>query len=81
MPRHDSSKTPSAVRKTPKGTIVGKTAPVEHTASSKAALEWLGRHWGVTKQAVQRRALEDAARGAGWPGVMPEGDGAGVSEQ
>lgn len=50
------------------GAIVKKAAPLEHTASSLEAFNYLAALWGLTHQATIRRALENAARAEYWPG-------------
>lgn len=50
------------------GAIVKKAAPLEHTAASLAAFDYLVALWGLTHQATIRRALEEVARAAYWPG-------------
>lgn len=51
------------------GAIVKRAAPLEHTASSLAAFQYLQGLWGETAQGTVRRALEEAARAAYWPGL------------
>jgi hypothetical protein len=50
------------------GAIVKRAAPLEHTASSLGAFQYLQALWGGTAQATLRKALEEAARAAYWPG-------------
>lgn len=54
--------------KEPAGAIVKRAAPLEHTASSLGAYQYLQALWGTTQQATIRRALEETARAAYWPG-------------
>lgn len=56
------------------GAIVKKAAPLEHTAASLAAFDYLVALWGLTHQATIRRALEEVARAAYWPGVSRHED-------
>lgn len=51
------------------GAIVKRAAPLEHTASSLGAVEYLQALWGTSWQRTVRRALEEAARAAYWPGL------------
>jgi hypothetical protein len=46
------------------GAIVKRSAPVEHTASSLEAFDYLVARWGLTHQATLRKALEVAAAAA-----------------
>lgn len=57
--------------KEPSGSIVKRGAPLEHTAASLAAFDYLVGLWGMTHQATIRRALEMVASAEYWPGISP----------
>ncbi|WAM23795.1 hypothetical protein [Myxococcus sp. NMCA1] len=81
MARHDSSKTPPSLRRTPKGEVAHRVE-VGLTARSESARKYLVAHLarepleGVPANGTGavNLALEEAAKARGWTPPKPEGE-------